>query len=187
MQTMNLSGTAPESENRLKSLFWPTIHNAADVDYMGAQGLWICTIVAVYVFLVSMIAGQPIIGFCYLLYYLLGGLGVRQQSVFCGVVVFVMFFAGTVLSPGILRFFGSVLLLSNMRATFVASFWDPGVAEAEMPMRFDETWGDKFVDKLPAWLWPKIRYGYYVYAVLFLMLTIAGIIALLLRRYSLPV
>jgi hypothetical protein len=186
MQTLDLSGTAPHSENRLKSLFWPTIHSATDVDYIGAQGLWICTIVAVFSFATSFLVGQPIAGFFMLLFFYLGGVGVRQQSVFCGVVVFILFLTNTVISPGILNFFGCVLLLSNMRATFVASFWDPGVAEAEMPMRLDETWGDKFVDKVPAWLWPRIRYGYYAFAVIFLALTLTGFAVLLLRRYSLP-
>ena len=187
METLNLSGTAPQSENRLKSLFWPTIHTGADVDYLGSQGYWICAIVAVFSWIGSSIIGHPIAGFFLLLYYYLGGVGVRQRSVFAGVVVFIMFLADTLLAPGIWKLFGCVLLLSNMRATFIASFWDPGVAEAEMPMRFDETWGDKFADKLPTWLWPKIRYGYYAFAVLFLLLTMTGLIMMALHLNRIPV
>jgi hypothetical protein len=175
MQTLDLSGTAPKSENRLKSLFWPTIHTGTDVDYLGSQGYWICAIVAVLSWMGSAVTGHPIAGFFLLLYYYLGGVGVRQRSVFAAIVVFIMFFADTVFSPGIWKFFGCVLLLSNIRATFIASFWDPGVAGAEAPMRLDETWGDKFADKLPAWLWPKIHYGYYVFAILFLLLTMTGL------------
>jgi hypothetical protein len=172
MQTLDLSGTAPQSENRLKSLFWPSIHNATDVDYLGSQGYWICALVAVFSFLTSSVAGHPIAGFCTLLYFYIGGVGVREKSVFAAIVVFILFLADTFAEPGILKFFGCVLLLSNMRATFIASFWDPGVAEAEAPMRFNDTWTDKFADQLPAWLWPKIRYGYYVFAVLLLMFTL---------------
>ncbi|HKV06313.1 MAG TPA: hypothetical protein VJO53_14550 [Candidatus Acidoferrales bacterium] len=188
MQTLDLSGTAPKSENRLKSLFWPTIHTATDVDYLGSQGYWICAIVAVFSFVGSVTTGHPIAGFFLLLYYYLGGVGVRQRNVFAAIVVFIMFFADTIFAPGILKFFGCVILLSNLRATFIASFWDPGVAEAEAPMRLDETWGDKFADKFPSWLWPKIVYGYYVFAVLFLLLTLTGLtmMALHLRGLSLP-
>lgn len=176
MQTLDLSGTAPQSENRLKSLFWPSIHNATDVDYLGWQGYWICALVAVFSFLMSSMAGHPIAGFCTLLYFYFGGVGVREKSVFAAIVVLILFLADTVVAPGILKIFGCVLLLSNMRATFIASFWDPGVAEAEAPMRFNDTWTDKLADQLPAWLWPKIRYGYYVFAVLFLALTLVGLL-----------
>lgn len=181
MQTMDLSGTAPQSENRLKSLFWPTIHSATDVDYLGSQGYWVCTIVAVFSFVASVLIGHPIAGFFSLLYFYLGGVGVREKSFFSAIVVFILFFADTLTAPGILKFFGCVLLLSNMRATFIASFWDPGTAAVEAPMRFSETLGDKFVDVLPAWLWPKIRYGYYVYACLFLGLTLLGLMLIMLR------
>jgi hypothetical protein len=186
MQTLGISDSAPQSDSRLKNLFWPTIHSASDVDTLGTQGYWICAIVAVFSFVSSVIIGHPIAGFFLLLYYYLGGVGVRQQSVFSAIIVFIMFLADTVFSPGILTFFGCVLLLSNMRATFIASFWDPGVAEAEMPMRFDETWGDKFADKLPSWLWPKIRYAYYGFAVIFLVLTLVGLFMLAQRRHVLP-
>jgi hypothetical protein len=95
-----------------------------------------------------------------------------------------MFVADTVMSPGIVKFFGCVLLLSVLRATFIASFWEPQVAEAEMPMRFSETWGDKFADKLPAWLWPKVRIAYYIFSVGFLALVTVGLLAILARRYG---
>lgn len=38
MQTLDLSGDAKKSDGRLKSLFWPTVENAWDVDYLGQQG-----------------------------------------------------------------------------------------------------------------------------------------------------
>jgi hypothetical protein len=181
MQTMDLSGTAPQSENRLKSLFWPTIHNATDVDYLGSQGYWVCSIVAVFTFLTAVIVGHPIAGFFYLLYYYLGGVGVREKSFVSAVFVFVLFLVDTILAPGIARLFGCVLLLSNMRATFIASFWAPGEAGSDAPMRFNETLGDKFVDTLPAWLWPKIRYGYYAYAGLYLALATLGILTIVFQ------
>jgi hypothetical protein len=89
-----------------------------------------------------------------------------------------------VLSPGILAFFGCVLLLSVLRATFIASFWEPQTTEAEMPMRFGETWGDKFADKLPEWLWPKVRIAYYIFSVGFLALITASLVIIFARRYG---
>lgn len=181
MQTMDLSGTAPQSENRLKSLFWPSIHSATDVDYLGSQGYWVCAIVAVLTLLTSVVAGHPIAGFFALVYFYLGGVGVREKSFVSAIFVFVLYLVDTIVSPGILKFFVCVLLLSNMRATFIASFWEPGEAGAEAPMRFNETLGDKFADTLPAWLWPKIRYGYYVYAGLYLALATVGILAIVFQ------
>jgi hypothetical protein len=181
MQTLDLSGTSPKSENRLKSLFWPTIHSASDVDYLGSQGFWICALVAVFSFVVSVMVGSPIAGFFTLLYFYLGGVGVREKDIFAAIVVFIMYLAETILAPGTVKFFGCVLLLSNVRATFIASFWDPGLAEAEAPVRFDETWGDKLADKWPAWMWPRIKYGYYVFASLFLLLTMTGLFVMLFR------
>jgi hypothetical protein len=188
MQTLDLSGTAPKSENRLKSLFWPTIHTAEDVDYLGSQGFWICTAAGILSLIGSALGGHPIAGFFMLLYYYFGGTGVRQRSVFAAVVVFILFFGDTIFAPGILKIFGCVLLLSNIRATMIASFWDPGVAAAEAPPRFNETWGDKLVDQWPMWLWPRIRYGYYAFAVFFLLLTMTGLamIAFHLNRIPVP-
>jgi hypothetical protein len=40
METLNLSDSTPRSESRLKSLFWPSIQNGADVDYLGTPGYW---------------------------------------------------------------------------------------------------------------------------------------------------
>jgi len=44
MQTLDLSGERKKSDGRLKSLFWPTVENAWDVDYLGQQGFWICCV-----------------------------------------------------------------------------------------------------------------------------------------------
>jgi hypothetical protein len=70
-----------------------------------------------------------------------------------------------------------------LRATFIASFWEPKETEAEMPIRLSETWGDKFVDKLPVWLWPKVRIAYYIFSVGFLALTTVGLAMIALRRH----
>ena len=41
MQTLGLTDSAPRTEGRLKSLFWPSIKTGDDVDYLGTQGFWV--------------------------------------------------------------------------------------------------------------------------------------------------
>jgi len=175
MQTLGISNSTPRSESRLKSLFWPTIQSGADVDYLGSQGYWVCAIVAVIAFVFSFLVGQPYVGALVFLFYFIGGAGVRERSAYAATVVFIMFLFDTIAAPGILRIILLGLLLSNLRATWIASDWKPESAEAAMPMRFGETWGDKFADKLPPWLWPKVRIPYYIFSVCLLLLGLFGL------------
>jgi hypothetical protein len=62
--------------------------------------------------------------------------------------------------PGTVRILLTALLLSNLRATWIASLWKPESDEAVLPPRFAETWSDKFADQLPRWLWPKVKVQY---------------------------
>src|ERR1700738_2891547 len=104
MQTLGLSDSMPRSEGRLKSLFWPSIQSSSDVDYLGAQGYWVCAVIAVLSLVVLVISGHPFLGgFVFLVFYL-GGVGVREPSRYAagsGVVMYVM---GMVVSgPRILK------------------------------------------------------------------------------------
>jgi hypothetical protein len=188
MQSLDLSGTTPRSENRLKSLFWPSIQTGSDVDYLGSQGYWVCVIVAILSSLTSAVTGHPIPGVFLLLYFYVGGVGVRQHSLYAAAAVFVMYLLNTVVSPGIVSVFVCAVLLSNLRATWIVSFWEAKTVEAEMPIRLSETWGDKFVDKLPPWLWPKVRIAYYIFSAGFLALTSMALVILFGQRHGmLPV
>jgi len=187
MQTLGVSNQTPQSDSRLKNIFWPTIHTASDVDTLGSQGFWICTIVGVVTFAVSLIGGNPIAGFFLLLYFYMGGVGVRQHDVYSAIVVFIMYLTNTVASPGIVSVLLTAVLLSTLRATFIASFWEPETVEAEMPIRLNETWGDKFSDQWPKWLWPKIRIVYYVYSALFLLLMMTGLAVVVLHRFGVSI
>ncbi len=62
MQILGLADSTPEPESRLKSLFWPAIRSAADGDYLGAQGYWVCAIVAGISFLFLLLARAPLAG-----------------------------------------------------------------------------------------------------------------------------
>ena len=173
MQTLGISDFTPESENRLKSLFWPSIQNATDVDYLGAQGYWICTAVAVISFAFLLFAAMPFSAFFTFILFYLGGIGVRERSRFASVIVFIMYALNIAFSPSVINIILSAVLLSNVRATWIAAGWKPETEEAILPPRLNETWPDKLADQLPAWLWPKVRIPYYVFsALMFLFITI---------------
>lgn len=175
MQTLGLSDSTPRTESRLKSLFWPSIQTANDMDYLGVQGYWVCAIVAVLSLVLNVVADHAIIGVFVFLFFYLGGIGVREHSRYAAVAVFAMYLADMILSqPGVLRILIAALLLSNLRATWIASQWRPESDEATLPPRFNDTWGDKFVDQLPKWLWPKVRIFYYILSAGFIALTVIG-------------
>jgi hypothetical protein len=181
METLGLSGSAERSDGRLKSLFWPSIQNGTDVDYLGAQGYWVCTAVAVLSFVFLTMNGQRITGVAILLFYYVGGAGVRERSRYAALVVFVMYLLDTLLAPGIVRIILCALLLSNLRATWIAATWRPESEEPALTPRFNETFTDKLADQLPPWLWPKVRIAYYIYSSGFLLLVIVGLASMALK------
>jgi hypothetical protein len=184
MQTLQVSDSAPRTESRLKSLFWPSIESSSDVDYLGAQGYWVCVAVATLSLAVISFRGNWILGVFVFIIYFLGGVGVRERSRYAAASVFVTYLLDILASgrPSIVSTILAGLLFSNLRATWIAAKWSPGSQEAEPAPRFDESLSDKFADKLPAWLWPKIRYVYYVLSVCYLALAAIGM-TVLIRRF----
>jgi len=191
MQTLGISDSTARSESRLKSLFWPSIESGADVDYLAVQGYWVCTAVAVVSFAFLWVGHQPIVGVVILVFFHLGGIGVREHNRFAATVVFVYYVIDTlaslkflVASPGmiVLRAIITALLLSNLRAAWIAARWQSGSEEAALPLRLGDSWTDKFADKWPGWLWPKVRVVYYIFAVGLLLLTGLGLVAIALGR-----
>ncbi len=192
MQTLGLSDSTTRSESRLKSLFWPSIQSGADVDYLAVQGFWVCTFVgAVSLVFLALGAHQPITGLLVFLLFHLGGVGVREHNPFAAAVILayyiVDFLAAAVFlfvnSPGIgvLRIIIMALLISNLRATWIAGSWKPDSEEAALPPRMGETFADKFSDKWPAFIWPKVKVVYYIFSFGFLALTVAGLVVIYLR------
>jgi hypothetical protein len=183
METLGLSGSTPRTEGRLKSLFWPSIQNGTDVDYLGVQGYWVCAIVSVSSLVFNALSGQTIAGIFVLLYYYLGGVGVRERSRYAAIAVFVFYVVDMLFSGvGVLKVLFAALLLSNLRATWIASGWQTESEEAALPPRLNETWGDKFADQLPMWLWPKVRVFYYIYSVCLLVVFDVGLAMIFARR-----
>jgi hypothetical protein len=192
MQTLGITDSSDRSESRVKSLLWPSIQSGADVDYLGAQGYWVCTFVAVLACLTSLLTGQIILAASLLLFFYFGGVGVRERDLFAAVIVFAFYALDTLISITfllfaspwgmiVLRVIVSALLLSNLRATWIASNWEPNSERAALPPRLGETFADKFADLWPAWIWPKVRIIYYVFSLAVLLVFALGIATLILR------
>jgi hypothetical protein len=182
VETLGLSDSTPRTESRLKNLFWPTIQNGSDVDYLGTQGYWVCTVVAIPSFIFLAANGQPITGLLILIFYYLGGVGVRERSRYAAAVVFLMYLLDTLLAPGVIRILISALLLSNLRAIWIAAGWKSDSEEALLPPRLGESLSDKLADRFPMWLWPKARIPYYIFSAGFLTMVVVGLVAILARR-----
>jgi hypothetical protein len=182
VQTLDLTDSAPRTEGRLKTLFWPSIQTADDVDYLGTHGFWVCVLVATFSLVLLAFGGHEILGAAVFLLYFLGGVGVREHSRFAAAVILISYVADTIAAPGVIRFIVAALLFSNLRATWIASQWNPESSEAVPPPRLAETWWDKLSDTMPAWLWPKIRIPFYVFSLGFLALEIVGAIVILRRH-----
>ncbi len=193
MQTLGISDSTPRSESRLKSLFWPSIQSGSDVDYLAVQGFWVCTIVGAVSFLfLAIFARHPITALLVFLLFHLGGVGVREHDAFAAAGVLV-YYVGDFLvsmiflvlnSPGIavVRVIVIALLFSNLRATWIAGNWKPDSEEAALPPRLGDTLADKFADRWPAWLWPKIKIPYYIYSAGFIFLSMVGTAHALIMR-----
>jgi K+-sensing histidine kinase KdpD len=193
MQTLGLSGESRRSDGRLKSIFWPTVDNAWDVNYLGQQGFWICVIVALIEAVAGAFSSNPVILAFYLavaLIFFVGGMGVRQASWPAAAIVFSLFFTGLLYMmalgrlPGILSILAAGILLSNLRAAFLASEWRPAGEGEDRPTRFSETIVDKIVDQLPAKLWPHLQPYFFAVAAALLALELIGLGSEIWHRLS---
>jgi hypothetical protein len=194
MQTLGLSSEAKRSDGRWKSLLWPTVENAWDVDYLGQQGMWICTLVAAASLVLTALTGNPLligIGVLSALFYLVGGMGVRQGNWPAAVMVFAVYGLDILAQavqfqfPNIFRIAIALVLLSNLRATYLASEWRPAAEEEDLPTRFNETLADKFVDQLPPKCWPMLQIPFIILGVMMLLLTLIGLVVIFASRFGL--
>jgi hypothetical protein len=178
METLGLSGSTPPSDGRLKSLFW-ALHATTDVDYLGTQGYWVCTFIAVLSLVVLVATGQTLAGLCAFLLLYLGGVGVRERSRYAAAIVFLFYATDAIVSGvSVLRVLFAALLLSNLRATWIAAQWKPESDQAASAPRLSETLGDKLADQLPPWLWPQVRIVYYIFSAGYLLLVAVGLRAM---------
>lgn len=174
MQTLGLFDSTTRSESRLKSLFWPSIQNGTDVDYLAVQGFWVCTIVGGVSFAsLTFFAGRPITGLMVFILFHFGGIGVREHNPFAAAIMLVYYLVDFLASflfsllnspgVGVIKVIIIALLFSNLRATWIAGNWTQDSEEAALPPRFTETFFDKFADKWPALIWPKVKVIYYIF------------------------
>jgi hypothetical protein len=194
MSTLGLSGETSKEESRWKALFWPSIHNSHDADLLGQQGFWICQIVALLSGLFPLFTAHPLIGVLAFLFYVLGGIGVREGSITASSLVFAAYLLGVATAIrmgagafGIIRFIFLAILLANLRGSILIARWKkpPRVEEDDSePMRFHDTWRDKFCDQLPAKAWPVLQYAFYIVAALLVGLEVLGVIALFFMRHG---
>ena len=61
MQTLGLSSDGKRTDGRLKSIFWPTVENAWDVNHLGQQGFWICLVIGVFQLIGTAFIGSSLI------------------------------------------------------------------------------------------------------------------------------
>lgn len=100
--------------------------------------------------------------------FLIGGMGVREAGWPAAAVVFGLFVANMVENmsaggfPSILSIAAAGILLSNVRAAFLASEWKPPVEGEDRPMRFNESLFDKLVDQWPRRVWPVMRVPFFI-------------------------
>jgi hypothetical protein len=184
MQTLGLSSESKRSDGWLKSLLWPSVENAWDVDYLGQQGMWICTLVAAASLFTLAVTGMPVMILAGLLaaaFYLLGGMGVREGSWMAASLVLAVYllnvFFGIVMlrMPNIFTILFSVVLVSNLRATILASQWRPAAEDEDRPMRFSESLADKYIDQLPRKWWPRLQVVFLVLGVTMMLFSVAGL------------
>jgi hypothetical protein len=183
MQTLGLSDSTPRTESRLKSLFWPSIQSGADADYLAVQGFWVCTIVGFMSLAFLALAHHPVTGALVFLLFHFGGIGVREHNPYAAAVMLTYFVLDTLVSGiGVVRIIVTALLLSNVRATWIAAGWTADSEEAALPPRLSETFFDQLADKWPGFIWPKVKWLYYVFSFAFLALVVAGLIVMKVRR-----
>jgi len=136
------------------------------------------------------LAHQPVTGLLVFLLDHFAGVGVREHNPFAAAIILIYyivdFLASAVFlvnSPGtaVVRIIIVALLLSNLRATWIAGGWKPDSEEAALPPRMGDTFSDKLADKWPAFIWPKVKVLYYIFSFALLALTVAGLIVMSIR------
>jgi hypothetical protein len=188
MQTLGLSSKPQPTDNLFKRLFWPAIESQYDVDLIGQQGFWVCTIVALLSLILLVFLGMPIVGAFTALVFFLGGCGVRQRSVAAAALVFSIYLINLAIGV-VLGSFGNpliqlvvlMLLFANVRATIMSRRWMARPVDStdqEFPERSLETISDKFANRLPPVVWSKGRYVFFPLAGILLLLTIVGVVVM---------
>lgn len=185
MSTLGLDGTPQKEDNLFKRLFWPS-DSPYEVDMLGQQGMWVCLVSGALSSGAMAFGGHPLLALLNLLFYWVGGMGVREHAIAAAILVatgqVLNVLAATLagMPPGALSLICTGLLLANVRGTLIAARWVQR-APQEFPERLGETITDKLIDQLPFRVWPKITIAFYSIASMYLALCVLGIGVLLAR------
>ena len=170
MGYLGLDETTIKDDNLFQRMFWPSDH-AGESDTLGQQGFWVCTAIAVFSFALLLVQGHWLIGLFTFAFYFLGGMGVREHSQPAAILVAAayvleeaikLFAAG--MPPGGIDLVITLLLLANIRGTWIAAKWAGAGHDEAMPERMNATLTDKLVDQLPPRVWPKAKVPFFVLA-----------------------
>jgi hypothetical protein len=103
--------------------------------------------------------------------YLIGGMGVRESNWPAAAMIFAIYVINQLASGrvSVISLIIGAVLLSNVRATFIASRWKPPAEGEDRPMRFNETFRDKLVDQLPPKVWPILKIPFFASVSLILL------------------
>ena len=102
--------------------------------------------------------------------------------VVAGLDMAVAWFSGSAFSgSALVKLAITAILMSNLRATWIAAQWVPGAEDAAGPPRRNETLSDKFVDQWPRAIWSVLRIPYYVFSVIVCWVILLGYLALLFK------
>ena len=185
MQTLGLSDSTPRSESRLRALFWPTIRNSGDFDYITRQGFWVCFLVGVATIVFSAFAGTLLTGMFEGSFYILAAIGVRERSRVAAIAALSAYFLGSLVVQrytgsgfSVMRIIFLALLFANIRGNWLASGWKNPEDDALLQMsRLNETMVDKLVDQMPAIVWPIGRFVLYAFAGVEMILLLISLFA----------
>lgn len=86
MSTLGLDGTPHKEDNLFKRLFWPS-DSPYEVDMLGQQGMWVCLIVGALSSGGMAMGGHPLLAILNLLFYWVGGIGVREHAIAAAILV----------------------------------------------------------------------------------------------------
>jgi hypothetical protein len=183
MEILGLSGPREEPENILKRIFWPG-NRPSEADLLSQRGFWVCLGVALLTLISLIFQGHWLVGLYAGLIYFLGGLGVREHS-FKAAVLITLAFGLDILSiiltgrfPGFLVIGAFILLMTNLRGTWIVSQAKATMEPDTLPTRLNQTWTDQLVDQMPARMWPRARVIFYIGVGLYLVLQCVGIVAI---------
>ena len=149
-----------------------------------------CLGVALLTLISLIFQGHWLVGLYASLIYFLGGLGVREHSFKAAVLITLAFgldiFAIVLTGrfPGFLVIGAFILLMTNLRGTWIVSQAQATLEPDTLPTRLNQTWTDKLVDQLPARMWPSTRVPFYLGVGLYLILECVGIFTMAFKIHS---